>query len=198
MITDLVKNWTSICVNKNFAGIGSTRKVYRWQNYVLKVHLHEMGHLQSLRELEIYEYMKENGFGHIFAPTYFVNEKVCIQQYFEELPMYDYQTFDVNERNGFWEFPDRYKNCMQLLDDKFDAFDIRDSSNYGLNDKKELVLIDYGMSKKLYEEAWVPAAESGEVPQIAIDICECCGIEREIRMYGEHDQVKRCFACGKE
>lgn len=67
-----------------------------------------------------------------------------------------------------------------------------------MNDKNELVLIDYGMSKKLYEEAWVPAAERGEVPQIEVDICECCGIEREIRMYGEQDQVKQCFACGKE
>lgn len=45
MITELVKNWTSICVNKNIVGIGSTRKVYRWQNYVLKVPLYEMGHL---------------------------------------------------------------------------------------------------------------------------------------------------------
>lgn len=198
MITELVHDWQSFCVESNFVGIGSTRKVFRWRNYVIKVNLHEIGYLQSRRELEIYKYMKKSEFVKVFAPTYYVDEQVCIQHYFKEMPMYDHQSFDINEQNGFWDFPNQFEECLKLLDTKFDVFDIRDSSNYGLNDKNELVLIDYGMSKTLYETAWVPAAESGEVPQIELEVCVLCGIKKELRIYGEQDRDMRCLTCGKE
>ena len=197
-ITEIVENRADICTEDHFVGIGSTRKVYRWKDFVVKVNLHSIGHQQSIRELEIYEYMQANGFGELFAPTYYVDEEICIQQYFPELPMMDHQSYDIHEQSEFQKFPNKYKECVELLDEKFDIFDIKDSSNYGLNERSELVFIDYGMSKKLYEDAWVPAAENGEIPQIDVLACDKCGIVKEIRMYGEADSLIRCHSCGKE
>ncbi|MET3195734.1 protein kinase [Bacillus sp. OAE603] len=200
MNTGIVQKWNKYCVNKNFIGLGSTRKVYRFGDYVFKVNVHGIGYQQSLREYQIYEYMRSRsiGFEQILAAVYFVNEEVCIQQYYNELPMYDNQTFDINEKEGYCNFPKQYKECLEILDKEFDSFDLKDSSNYGLNDKNELVLIDYGMSKKIYNQEWVPAVERGEIPQIEIHVCVKCEIKTEIRMYGENDTDKRCIKCGKE
>ncbi|WP_100011324.1 protein kinase [Lentibacillus sediminis] len=197
MISSLAENWKDSCTPANFIGAGSTRRVYRHGEYVVKIHMHPMGHQQSIREEELYDYMNENGLGHLFAPVYLVNEHICIQRYYEPIPMVDHQTFDLTERDGDWVIPEKYEQCLQMLDQEFDAFDLKDSSNYGLNEKRELVFIDYGMTKKLYEQAWVPAAERGDVPQIDVLPCLVCGIEKEIRLYGEKDTDKRCLECGK-
>lgn len=94
--------------------------------------------------------------------------------------------------------PHVYEEVLKLLDKEFDSFDLKDSSNYGLNNSNKLVFIDYGMTKRLYETEWVPLAESGVLPQIYFDFCRVCGIEKELRMYGENDKDKRCYLCGKE
>lgn len=88
--------------------------------------------------------------------------------------------------------------CIAVLDQKWDAFDLKDSSNYGLNEHQELILIDYGMSKTLYNQEWIPAVERGEIPQIEIHICNVCRFKKEIRMYGKSDYDMRCISCGKE
>lgn len=62
----------------------------------------------------------------------------------------------------------------------------------------KLVFIDYGLSKSVYEMEWVPLAEAGILPQIDFDFCKVCGVEKELRMYGENDLDKRCYSCGKE
>lgn len=41
-------------------------------------------------------------------------------------------------------------------------------------------------------------AWGGTLPQIHFDVCIVCGIEREIRIYGDDDHDKRCYTCGKE
>ncbi len=87
---------------------------------------------------------------------------------------------------------------MELLDKEFDSFDLKDSSNYGLNKEGKLTFIDYGMTKSLYEKQWVPLAESGILPQIDFDHCSVCGKKKELRMYGDSDHDKRCYSCGKE
>ncbi|MBB2479294.1 protein kinase [Bacillus sp. APMAM] len=197
-LLDFIENWHSLCTKENFIGLGSTRKVYRFNEYVIKVHLNHIGYLQSLRELEIYQYIKQTKYAHIFSPVFYVDKEVCIQQYYQEVPMYDNQTFDIHERSGYWTFPIHYDECIEVLDNEWDVFDIKDSSNYGINEKQKLVLIDYGMSKTLYEKEWVPAAEKGEVPQIEVHICRGCGTQKEIRMYGKDDSDIRCIACGKE
>ena len=79
MISELIHDWKKYCIDENFIGIGSTRKVFRYYEYVIKVNIHNMGYSQSLKEQQIYEYMKSEGYGHIFAPVYLVNEEVCIQ-----------------------------------------------------------------------------------------------------------------------
>lgn len=91
-----------------------------------------------------------------------------------------------------------FGQLLHLLDKEFDCFDIKDSSNYGWHSNGHLVLIDYGMTKKLYEESWVPLAESGILPQIDFDHCQICGIKKELRMYGDSDTDKRCYECGKQ
>jgi len=198
VIAELLQDWKKHCTEENFIGIGSTRKVFRYGDYVIKVNLHEMGYSQSLKEQQIYEYMKFEGYGHLFAQVYFVNEEVCIQAYYNALPMFDHLTFDVKEREGYWKFPNQYEDCIEILDKKFDSFDFKDSSNYGLNENQELVLIDYGMSKDLYNEQWILAVERGEVPHIEVHECVICGIKKEIRTYGKTDHDKRCLKCGKE
>ncbi|WML48465.1 hypothetical protein RCG23_25095 [Neobacillus sp. PS3-34] len=85
-----------------------------------------------------------------------------------------------------------------LLDKNFDGFDLKDSSNFGLNNDGKLVYTDYGMTKSLYEKEWVPLAEEGILPQIHFDFCNVCGLEKELRMYGNNDKDKRCYRCEKE
>ena len=54
------------------------------------------------------------------------------------------------------------------------------------------------MTKKLYEKKWVPLAEAGILPQISLEVCQSCGVKKEIRTYGREDADRRCVACGKE
>ncbi len=90
------------------------------------------------------------------------------------------------------------KAALHVIDKELDGFDFKDSGNYGLNEEGLLVLIDYGMTKKLYEEQWVPLAEAGTLPQIHFEKCRICKIEKELRMYGENDTDNRCVSCGKD
>ncbi|WP_255505197.1 hypothetical protein [Lysinibacillus sphaericus] len=69
MIKQIIQNWNQYCRDGNFVGIGSTRKVYRVLDYVIKVHLHPIGYKQSKNELEIYTSMADKGFGRLFAQT---------------------------------------------------------------------------------------------------------------------------------
>lgn len=197
-LLNIMENWNTLCTKENFIGLGSTRKVYRLGEYVVKVHLNHIGHLQSLREQEIYQSMKQTKFAQIFSPIFYVNKEICIQQYYQEIPMYDNQSYDIHEHRGDWTFPAYYEECIKILDSEWDVFDIGDSCNYGINEQRKLVLIDYGMSKTIYEKEWVPAAEKGSIPQIEVHICSACGIKKEIRMYGKTDLDIRCVACGKE
>ncbi|WP_255505198.1 hypothetical protein [Lysinibacillus sphaericus] len=85
--------------------------------------------------------------------------------------------------------PNLFDEVLEILDKNFDCFDLIDSSNYGLNNYGKLVFIDYGMTKKLYEKEWVPLAEEGILPQIHFDFCIVCGLEKELRIYGDDDKT---------
>jgi len=54
------------------------------------------------------------------------------------------------------------------------------------------------MSKTLYEKEWVPLAEMGILPQLYFEKCTNCGVEKELRIYGDSDMDRRCFTCGKQ
>lgn len=198
MIETIIKNWNDLCKVENFIGIGSTRKVYRVSDYVVKVHLHPLGYLQSKNEADIYDAMVGKGLEGLFAQTYYVDECISIQRYYAPLEMRDNQSFEIDRKKDEDLIPEMYEEVLLQLDKEFDCFDLKDSSNYGLDSRNKLVFIDYGMSKKLYEQQWVPLAESGILPQIDYDYCTSCGIKKELRMYGDHDEDKRCFSCGKE
>ncbi|WP_251617593.1 protein kinase [Mesobacillus subterraneus] len=198
MLKHIIQNWKMYCKNENFAGIGSTRKVYRVADYVIKVHLHPVGFKQSLNELEIYTSMVDKGLGPLLAPTYFVDEFISAQKYLRPLDLKDNQTYEIKVQEHQHLIPNLYEEVLAILDKDFDCFDLKDSSNYGLNIDGKLVFTDYGMTKSLYEKEWVPLAEEGILPQIHYDFCNVCGIEKELRMYGENDKDNRCYECGKE
>ncbi|GEN32099.1 hypothetical protein HNQ35_002550 [Cerasibacillus quisquiliarum] len=198
MYKDIIENWRKYCIKDNFIGIGSTRKAFKFSHYVIKLHLHPIGHKQSQNELKIYNVMNENGLHELFAETYYVDKKFSIQKYYHPLELIDNQSFEINTTQHANLLPNRYEEVLDLLDKDFDSFDLKDSSNYGLNEEGKLIFIDYGMSKKLYEREWVPLAESGILPQIDFDYCRVCGQKRELRMYGDHDSDRRCYDCGKE
>ncbi|MBK3496434.1 protein kinase [Viridibacillus sp. YIM B01967] len=197
MVTKIIANWQPYCTEENCIGIGSTRKVYRVNEYVIKKHLHPIGYKQSLYEIELYQYMKEHNAADLFAEMVYVNEEVCIQRYYENLELKNDQTYELNISEDV-RISNRLRAILLELDRKFDSFDLKDSSNFGLTSDGELILIDYGMTKSLYEKEWVPLAEAGELPQIYFETCRICGIQKELRMYGKEDKDKRCYGCGKQ
>ncbi len=198
MLKEIIKNHANFCIEENFIGIGSTRKVYRISDYVIKKHLHPLGYKQSLQELEIYNSMVDKGFNELFAEVYYVDERFAVQKYYKPIEMKYNQSFDIDVMREAHLIPNKYEDILNLLGKDYDNFDIKDSGNYGLNDEGKLVFIDYGMTKTIYENEWVPLAESGELPQIHFDFCGVCKEQKELRMYGENDKDKRCYVCGKQ
>ncbi|MEB2282693.1 protein kinase [Lysinibacillus xylanilyticus] len=198
MHKQIIQNWNQYCRDENFVGIGSTRKVYRVLDYVIKVHLHPIGYKQSINELEIYTSMADKGLDRLFAQTYYVDEFISVQKYYKPLELKNNQSYEVKVEENRRLIPNLFDEVLEILDKNFDCFDLIDSSNYGLNNDGKLVFIDYGMTKKLYEKEWVPLAEGGILPQIHCDFCIVCGLEKELRMYGDDDKDKRCYDCGKE
>ncbi|MGD6877119.1 protein kinase [Bacillus infantis] len=190
--------WQKYCIEENFIGIGSTRKVYRHKDYAIKVHLHPIGYKQSLMENEIFQFMKTQGLASLFAETFYADPSVAVQKYYEPLPFINLQSFEIDRDRYKASIQAGYEKALRILDAEFDSFDLKDSSNYGFNEEKQLVFIDYGMTRTLYEDEWVPLAECGVLPQIYFERCISCGIEKELRMYGEDDEDKRCLQCGKE
>lgn len=198
MLEHLIQNWKVYCKNENLVGIGSTRKVYRMDDYVVKVHLHPLGYKQSYNELNTYTSMVAKGLDMLLAPTYYVDESISVQKYYRPLDLKENQTYEINVPEHTFLLPNFYERVLHILDQDFDCFDLKDSSNYGLNSDGKIVFTDYGMTKSLYEQEWVPLAEEGVLPQIYFDFCNVCGLEKEQRMYGENDTDNRCFECGKE
>lgn len=198
MLEELIKNWKLYCKEENFVGIGSTRKVYRVSDYVIKVNLHPIGYNQSKNEFEIYTAMANRSLDSLLAQTYYYDDLISIQKYYAPLELIDNQSYEININKHSHLIPDSFEKVFNELDRNFDCFDLKDSGNFGLDNEGKLVFIDYGMTKSLYETMWVPLAEEGILPQIYFDICNSCGVEKELRMYGDNDKDKRCYECGKE
>lgn len=196
-ISNVVENINDMIKNAKMIGIGSTRKVYRYKNLVIKTFLHPVGYAQSKNEYEIYQKLEMQGLGKHIAPILFMSEKYVIQPFYEQLPLNNYCSYDLDIEMDSRMTGD-LKAALYVFDQELDGFDFKDSGNYGLNEEGHLVLIDYGMTKTLYEEQWVPLAEAGTLPQIQFKKCQVCNIEKELRMYGENDTDLRCVACGKD
>lgn len=197
-IQELIKNREKYCVEENFVGIGSTRKVFKVSEYVIKIHKHNLGYKQSKNELIIYKKMWEKGFNELVAQTYYVDESLSIQKYYKPIALRNNQSYKLDMKKDTKLFPNKYEEILKLLEEEFDCFDLEDTSNYGLNEQGKLIFIDYGMTKKLYEEEWRPLAESGIIRQIEYDYCNVCGIKKELHIYGDNDSDRRCYMCGKE
>lgn len=196
-IKEVLQKATEITTSQNFIGIGSTRKVYRYKNSVVKKHLHKIGYLQSSKEQEIYSELNLKGMAQYLAPVLYADEKLSIQPFYEPIPLKNGETYNIEFKTDD-RSTEELREVIEEIDKKYDGFDLLDSGNYGLNHNGNLILIDYGMTKKLYENEWVPLATAGILPQIYFESCQVCGQEKELRVYGENDSDRRCLACGKE
>ncbi|MBP0725305.1 hypothetical protein J5Y03_08890 [Bacillus sp. RG28] len=49
MLVGLIQDWKKYWINEKFIGIGSTRKVYRYGDFVIKANLNDIGYSQSLK-----------------------------------------------------------------------------------------------------------------------------------------------------
>lgn len=196
-ISKVVENIEGLLKQADMIGIGSTRKVYRFEDIVIKTFLHPIGYAQSKNEDQMYKSLEMQGLEKHIAPILFLSEKYVVQPFYEQLPLHNHCSYDINLENDPRIMED-LKTAIEVIDQELDGFDFKDSGNYGLNEEGHLVLIDYGMTKKLYEEQWVPLAEAGTLPQIRFEKCRVCNIEKELRMYGEKDTDNRCMTCGKD
>ncbi|MCA1038474.1 protein kinase [Bacillus infantis] len=152
--------------------------MYLHKEYAIKVNLHPLGFKQSLKEMEIYQFMKAEGLGSLFAEAFYADQSVSVQRYYQPVPLINNQSYEIDKDSDRAFLPSDYEKALRILDAEFDSFDIKDSSNYGFNGEKLLVFIDYGMTRKLYENEWVPLAESGVLPQIYFEQCVSCGTEK--------------------
>jgi len=96
-----------------------------------------------------------------------------VQPFFQQLPLEHRGTYDLNFQSDIRVTKD-LTEVLKILDTELGGFDFLDSGNYGLNEQGELVLIDYGMTKTLYEQEWVPLAEAGILPKIYLKVCNRC------------------------
>ncbi|QOR67322.1 protein kinase [Cytobacillus suaedae] len=147
MFEQIIDNWKDYCTEANVIGIGSTRKVYKIDDYVIKKHLHPLGYKQSLKEVEIFNCMLHKGWSEIFAEVYYADEFIAIQKYYKTLDLRNNQSFDIDVRSDSNLIPYKFEDILSFLDKEFDSFDLKDSGNYGLNNENKLVFIDYGMTK---------------------------------------------------
>ncbi|MGN7479543.1 protein kinase [Solibacillus silvestris] len=196
-ISNVAENADDLIKKAELIGIGSTRKVYRYENLVIKTFLHPIGYAQSKNEYEMYQTLEMQGLEKHIAPILFMSEKYVVQPFYEQLPLMNHCSYDIDLEMDP-RMTEDLKAALNVIDKELDGFDFKDSGNYGLNEDGLLVLIDYGMTKKLYEEQWVPLAEAGTLPQIRFEKCRVCNVEKELRMYGEADIDNRCVTCGKD
>ena len=196
-INDLVNKASEIMRSHNFVGIGSTRKVFKYENFVIKKHLHRIGYLQSVKEQEIYYELTQKNMAKFLAPILYTNEDIAIQPYYQSLPLKNGETYNI-DLDLDKRLTSELRTAIDEIDKKYDGFDLLDRGNYGLNQNGKLILIDYGMTKMLYESEWVPLATAGILPQIFFEKCQVCRHNKELRIYGENDKDRRCIGCGKE
>lgn len=196
-ITTVLENVDELIKNAEMIGIGSTRKVFRYENYVIKTFLHPIGYAQSKNEYDMYKSLEALGLEKHIAPILFISEKYVIQPFYEQLPLNNNCSYDIDLEMDS-RMTEDLKTALDVIDKELDGFDFEDSGNYGLDKDRKLILIDYGMTKKLYEEQWVPLAEGGTLPQMRFEKCRVCNVEKELRMYGENDTDNRCVDCGKD
>lgn len=196
-ISTVLENVDELIKEAEMIGIGSTRKVYRYENVVIKTYLHPIGYAQSKNEYDMYKSLEILGLEKHIAPILYISEKYVVQPFFEQLPLNNHCSYDIDLEMDS-RMTEDLKAALNVIDKELDGFDFKDSGNYGLNKDGNLVLIDYGMTKKLYENQWVPLAEAGTLPQIRFEKCRVCNVEKELRMYGEADTDNRCVTCGKD
>lgn len=145
----------------------------------------------------MYKALKALGLEKHIAPILYISEKYTIQPFYEQLPLNNNCSYDIDLEADL-RMTEDLKAALHVIDKDLDGFDFKDSGNYGLDANGNLILIDYGMTKKLYEEQWVPLAEAGKLPQIRFEVCRVCNIKKELRMYGNDDKDNRCVECGKD
>ncbi|MER2031067.1 MAG: hypothetical protein ABS903_18045 [Solibacillus sp.] len=70
-ISKVVENIEDLLKRAEMIGIGSTRKVYRFEDIVIKTFLHPIGYAQSKNEYEMYKSLEIQGLEKHIAPILF-------------------------------------------------------------------------------------------------------------------------------
>lgn len=70
-ISKVVENIEDLLKQAEIIGIGSTRKVYRFEGIVIKTFLHPLGYVQSKNEYEMYKSLERQGLDKHIAPILF-------------------------------------------------------------------------------------------------------------------------------
>lgn len=122
-IEEVVNKASEIMNSQNFIGIGSTRKVYKYENLVVKKHLHEIGHLQSIKEQEIYSEMNRKGKAQYLASVLHADEKLSIQPFYEPLPLKNGETYNI-ELETDNRSTTELREVIEEIDKKYDGFDL--------------------------------------------------------------------------
>ncbi len=60
-ISSVLENVDELIKNAEMIGVGSTRKVYRYENLVIKTFLHPIGYTQSKNEDDMYKSLEVIG-----------------------------------------------------------------------------------------------------------------------------------------
>ena len=145
-ISSVLENVDELIKNAEMIGVGSTRKVYRYENLVIKTFLQPIGYTQSKNEYDMYISLEAIGLEKHIAPILFINEKYVIQPFYEQLPLKNHCSYDL-DLEADSRMTEDLKAALHVIDKELDGFDFKDSGNYGLNEVGLLVLIDYGMTK---------------------------------------------------
>lgn len=125
-ISKVVENIGDLLKQAEMIGIGSTRKVYRFEDIVIKTFLHPIGYVQSKNEYEMYKSLEMQGLDKHIAPILFLSEKYVVQPFYEQLPLHNYCSYDIDLENDPRMMED-LKTAIEVIDQELDGFDFKDS-----------------------------------------------------------------------
>lgn len=122
-----------ILTDENFAGIGSTRKAYKYKQFVVKEYLHEIGYLQTENEDTVYKILHAKGLAQHVAPILYFDKNIMIQPFYEQLPLIENSSYELQlQLQEETRLTADLKEALHMIDHELDGFDFKDSSNYGL------------------------------------------------------------------
>lgn len=123
-ISPLLENVEQLIKNAEMIGLGSTRKVYRYDDFVIKTFLHPIGYAQSKNEYEMYKSLEALGLEKHIAPILYISEKYVVQPFYEQLPLINNSSYDVDLKTDS-RMTEDLKAALNVIDTELDGFDFK-------------------------------------------------------------------------